>query len=152
MDGVLANFDIDKTNERYVEGNRFYLKKQPIYPAIRFAGQLSQLENVTVGILSNCKYNTQAIEKLEWLDTYMPFLKPEDINIISYQAYGIMDDKIAKRNAKCNLLNSKFGGQDCYVVLIDDDHEIISTFLKRKDNIVDVFHVSSIYVENEKQL
>ena len=147
MDGVLADYDIDKTGERLIKGNDYYTRKAPLPTAINFAKSLSEIPNVTVGILSNCIYNVQADEKRKWLSQYMPFLRPENINIISYEAYGIADDKQAKREAKCKFLNSKFHGNSCGVYLIDDDHQILKVFIKDTDNIVDVYHVSSIYVE-----
>lgn len=147
MDGVLAEYDIDKKGERGISGNDYYTNKTPLPTAINFAKFLSETPNITVGILSNCLYNTQAEEKKVWLSKYMPFLRPENINIISYEAYGFGDDKQARKSAKCKFLNSKFKNCSYGVYLIDDDHEILKNFMKDADNIVDVYHISSIYVE-----
>lgn len=146
MDGVLVDYQIDYKGERFIEGNKYYLNKSPLNSAIKYAKMLSQIKNVNVGILSNCIYDSQISDKKEWLKKYLPFLKDENINILSYQTFNVETSQ-ERQNLKTKYINNKYKDRDVNLYLIDDDHGILRSFIKDENNRVKVFHVSSIYVE-----
>ena len=82
MDGVLAEYvtgeEINVINE---VPNVFY-NKRPIKSVINVAKELSQMPNITVGILSSCDYPSQVIEKKQWLQKYLPMIKDDQIIIV----------------------------------------------------------------------
>ena len=146
MDGVLVDYQIDYKGERFIEGNKYYLSKAPLNSAIRFAEMLSKIDNVNVGILSNCIYDSQVQDKKIWLKQYLPFLNEENINILSYQTFKAENSQ-DRQQLKTKYINNKYKNQDVNLYLVDDDHGIFRSFIKDENNKVKVFHISSIYVE-----
>ncbi len=82
MDGVLAEYVTGEEIDIINEVSNVYYNKRPIKSVINVAKELSQMPNITVGILSSCDYPSQVIEKKQWLQKYLPMIKDDQIIIV----------------------------------------------------------------------
>ena len=131
MDGVVAEYDI---------GNFDYSKIRPLKSNIKKLEKLNKDKNINLFILSICKTNDIILEKKEWFKKYMPFLKEENMILISKE-----DEKyngISSKELKSNFLKEKCNKETINVV-IDDDNGIIKYLIKNNENIK-IFQVSSL--------
>ena len=124
MDGVLCEYGAGE--KPLIMGNKvgFYLSKRPLYAVISKLEKLSRLQNVEVGIMSNCYYPEQKEDKIKWLEKYCPFIKKENINIIvlTNEVYT----KETKDFLKGERLLSITSGSNKKWYLIEDNHDIIN--------------------------
>ena len=128
MDGVLAEYDI---------GNFDYNTIRPIMTTINNIKKLSNKDNINIYILSICKTNSVVNDKINWINKYIPFIKKENLILLSKEEITNKESKDIKldylrNNIILNNLN----------IVIDDDINIIK---KIKNNLkeVKIFHVSS---------
>lgn len=100
--------------------------------------RLSKIPNVEVCILSNCHYQEQKEEKIEWLRVYAPFIRPENIFIIvlSNENYTSDNKHFLKGNKIKKILSS-----DETAFLIEDDHRVIKA---TRSLGIDAEHVSML--------
>lgn len=82
MNGVLAEYVTGEEIDIINEVPNVYYNKRPIKSVINVAKELSQMPNITVGILSSCDYPSQVIEKKQWLQKYLPMIKDDQIIIV----------------------------------------------------------------------
>lgn len=141
MDGTLADYDIDKDNSRYDETKKFYLDKRPLKSIIKIAKMLSKKPSIEVEICSNCHYEKDKFEKLEWLNKFMPFLNKENIIINVYEFLGIETPE-QKHNIKKVVLLDRFKDRDVIIYHIDDDVNVIRSL--KHENKIRVIHISSL--------
>ncbi len=127
MDGVFAEYDI---------GNFDYKTIRPIKTVINIMKNLTR-DGMNVKVLSICKNNKIVEEKYEWIDKYVPFLKNEDIILISKEENTGYESSELKSNYLKNSINKNHIN-----ILIDDDSVIIKKVKENED--VKVFHISSI--------
>lgn len=127
LDGVLAEYDI---------GNFDYNTIRPIKTTIDNIHKLYLMDNVTVHILSICKTNEIVEEKKVWISKNIPFLKKEDIVLISKEEIKDIDSDELKKNYLKENATSDIN------IVIDDDIRIIKA-LKTLDEIK-IYHVSSL--------
>lgn len=132
MDGVIADYHF---------GTALNFKtKRPIRTNIKTLKAISKLDNVELYILSICKTSTQIDDKNEWINKYAPFFKRENRIILSKDKYS----SLKSMEIKCNFLedfirdNSKE-----YIIVIDDDNDILE-FLNKKIPNIKLFQDSSI--------
>lgn len=141
MDGVLVEFDT-REYEQVKNGEAdVFLNKRPIISTKKFAKKLSKIKNVIVGIMSNCYAKVQREDKKVWLKKYMPFIKEENINIISYDEVKFKKEE--KDLLKGNYLTNKYKNNTAKIFLIDDNINIIKATNKNFKNI-SCHHVSMI--------
>lgn len=140
MDGVVAEYDVAKTDEHKQRVTNYYLNKRPINTVINFMKELNETENVTVGILSCCHFVEQKSDKISWLKKNVPFLRIENIHIICYE--NIDYDKENKYSLKTQYLENLFKNSQYIVYHIDDDVRVIGSM--KKSNLINVKHISSI--------
>ena len=74
MDGVLAEYDI---------GNFDYESIRPLTSTIKKIEDLYKEDNISIYILSICKTNNIVYDKITWFKKHMPFLKQENIILLS---------------------------------------------------------------------
>lgn len=129
LDGVLAEYDI---------GNFDYSTIRPIETSINFIKDISKNKNININILSICKNNNIVLDKINWLNKYMPFLNKNNIILLSKEEYKNISSEELKYNY---ILNNK-NKYDLNIV-IDDDIRIIKYIRENMDDI-NIFHVSSI--------
>ena len=123
MDGVLCEYGAGEKGLIMSNEKGFYLSKRPLFSMLRKLEELSHIENVEVGIMSNCYYLEQKEDKIKWLEKYCPFIKKENINIIvlTNEVYT----KETKDFLKGERLLSITSGSNKKWYLIEDNHDII---------------------------
>ena len=123
MDGVIADYDVGKPYG--------YDRKRPLYSSIKKLREISMMNNITFHILSISKKNVGVIEKNEWLDKYVPFIKKENRFIISKEE--IIDKTSAE--IKAEFLN-KINKDNKTIILIDDDPRVLKEVGKKVPEVV----------------
>ena len=131
MDGVLAEYDI---------GNFDYTTIRPLMSNINKIENLIKQDNINIKILSICKANNIIEEKKVWFNKYMPFLKEEDMILISKELSEYSN--CSSKEIKSNYLKENIKKDEINIV-IDDDNEIVKYIIKNNANII-VFQVSSL--------
>lgn len=123
MDGVLAEFGIGEKHLILANVPSFYLNKRPIQTTLKALELLSKIDNVEIGIISNCHFIEQKQDKISWLKKNASFIKPENINIIvlNEETYTKETKDFLKINKILNLVKDK----NIKFFLIEDDHGII---------------------------
>ena len=127
MDGVLSEYDIN---------NFDYKTIRPINTSIEFIKNISTYNNINLYILSICKTNKIVEDKITWFNKYMPFLKKENIILLSKEKYN----NISSSELKYNYIENHKSDIN---ILIDDDIRILKYIMNNAKDIK-VFHVSSI--------
>ena len=121
MDGVCAEFVFGEDEAIIANQYGAYRNKRPIMGIVNVAKQLSQMPNITVGILSSCRHFEQIAEKKEWLKEYMPFIDDKNIEIIVWN-----DGRYTPETRKFAKLDSiKRMNAPCEVFLIEDRYDNI---------------------------
>lgn len=121
MDGVVASYKVGFPCD--------FDKKRPLTTNINNIKRVIELPNITLHILSICKKDSQIIEKNNWLDTNMPFIKKENRHILSKETYP----DISSRDLKANFLNKCENRNN---ILLDDDNLVLKHVKKEVDNII----------------
>lgn len=141
MDGVMAEYGSGEKNAIFTNQPGFYFNRRPIKTIINIVKELNDLDNVEVGIISNCYYEEQKQDKLKWLEINLPFLKREYICIIK-----LKDEEYTKETKdfiKSKYLKNMIIDKDVKVYFFEDDHGIIKATKKALD-YVNVEHVSTL--------
>ena len=122
MDGVIAAYELGKPLD--------FTSKRPLKTNINTLEKISNLENVTLHILSICRKDTQIKEKNDWLDKHAPFFDIDKRVIISKEC----NPNFSSRELKANYLNSL--KKEEQLVLIDDDNGVLDEVEKNVKNII----------------
>lgn len=122
MDGVIAAYELGKPLD--------FASKRPLKTNINTLEKISNLENVTLHILSICRKDSQKKEKNDWLDKYAPFFDKDKRVIISKES----NPNFSSRELKANYLNSL--KKEEQLVLIDDDNGVLDEVEKKVKNII----------------
>ena len=130
MDGVIAEYDI---------GNFNYETIRPLKTSINNIKKLFCKENINIYILSICKTDKIIEDKIIWLNKYMPFLKKDNMILLSKENNLYKD--LESKDIKLNYLKKNISKSDVNIV-IDDDINIIKN-IKTEENI-NIYHVSSL--------
>jgi hypothetical protein len=128
MDGVLAEYDI---------GNFDYESIRPINTSIMFVKSLLDYKNINIYILSICKTDNVIKQKIDWFKKYMDFFNEDNILLLSKENKDISSEEYKSNYLKENT------NKDHLNIVIDDDIRIIKAIKKNNEDI-NVFHVSSI--------
>lgn len=112
MDGVIADYNVGSARD--------YDKKRPLYNSINLLKKVSELDNVTLYILSISRFDIGVDEKNKWLDKYASFFKKENRMIISRESNNM------ERSAKLKWdFIKKLDFEDNLIMVIDDDPEVL---------------------------
>ena len=122
MDGVIASYDFGKPLD--------FNNKRPLKTNIETLKKVSELENVTLNVLSVCRKDYQIVEKNEWLDKYAPFFKKENRNILSKESITGYSSAELKFNFLENLETDKI------IIMLDDDNKVLDTLSKSNKKII----------------
>ena len=128
MDGVLAEYDI---------GNFDYESIRPINTSIMFVKSLLDYKNINIYILSICKTDNVIKQKIDWFKKYMDFFNEDNILLLSKENKDVSSEEYKSNYLKENT------NKDHLNIVIDDDIRIIKAIKKNNEDI-NVFHVSSI--------
>ena len=122
MDGVIASYDFGRPLD--------FKNKRPLKTNIETLRKVSELENITLNILSICRKDYQIQEKNEWLDLYAPFFKKENRNIISKETVT----GFSSAELKLNFLESL--DTDKIIIMLDDDNKVLDVISKSDKDII----------------
>lgn len=124
MDGVIADYVVGEAKN--------YDKKRPLHTVIDQLKEISSFDNVELFILSISKMDIGVNEKNLWLDVNAPFFKKENRVIISRESNNM--EKSHK--LKCDYIRNVKREQDCKIVVIDDDCDIVHKLKEQNDDII----------------
>lgn len=127
MDGVCAEYVAGQGAQIESEVPGVYANERPVFSVIKIAGILNNMQNVSVGILSTCHFDSQVKEKLDWLKKYMPFVPKDNIYIITYPVSDKSKD--TRGDLKADTMAKIKGFDEVY--LIEDSHKNIKSVNKR---------------------
>ena len=130
MDGVLAEYDI---------GNFDYESIRPLKSTIKKIEDLYKEDNISIYILSICKNDNIVSDKITWFKKNMPFLKQENIILLSKEYNKYQD--ISSKEIKSNYL--KEHAKNDVNIVIDDDNSVIKYIRKNNEDLI-VFQDSSL--------
>lgn len=140
MDGVICEFEF--FTKDYIEAHKDGLFKdmRPLISVIAKLKELNEIPNITLYILSLAKYNYDIEEKQNWLEKYAPFIKKENIFILTRESG--MFTKETSAEVKAKFLKS-FVKDNEYIIFLEDTHENMFKAKDIFDNRITNFHVSS---------
>jgi hypothetical protein len=137
MDGVVADYDaIGFKKEK--NNDNVYLNKRPIYSSISVLKEISEMNNVTLYILSCTKKDSQKEGKIIWLSRNMNFIKKENIILISREEKDYMKSCLIK----AEFLRNHYE-KDKINISIDDAHDVIKEVNNLDIGIIPL-HITSI--------
>lgn len=122
MDGVIASYDFGRPLD--------FKNKRPLKTNIETLRKVSELENITLNILSICRKDYQIQEKNEWLDMYAPYFKKENRNIISKETVT----GYSSAELKLNFLESIDTNKT--IIMLDDDNKVLDVISKSDKEII----------------
>lgn len=122
MDGVIASYDFGKPLD--------FKNKRPLKTNIDTLKKVSELDNITLSILSVCRKDYQITEKNEWLDKYAPFFKKENRNILSKESITGYSSAEIKLNFLESVETNKL------IIMLDDDNKVLDTLSKSDKEII----------------
>ena len=122
MDGVIASYDFGKPLD--------FKNKRPLKTNIDTLKKVSELDNITLNILSVCRKDYQIVEKNEWLDKYAPFFKKENRNILSKESITGYSSAELKLNFLESVETNKL------IIMLDDDNKVLDTLSKSDKEII----------------
>ena len=111
MDGVIAAYDFGRPYD--------FDKKRPLITNIKKLKEISQLDGITLHILSICRENSQMKEKIDWLDINAPFFHKDNRHILSKETI----QNTSSANMKLNFLREYKSNNQ--LVLLDDDNQVL---------------------------
>ena len=113
MDGVIAAYDFGRPYD--------FDKKRPLITNIKKLKEISQLDGITLHILSICREDSQMKEKNDWLDINAPFFNKDNRHILSKETI----QNTSSANMKLNFLREYKSNNQ--LVLLDDDNQVLKT-------------------------
>lgn len=146
---VLCLFDMDGTCVEYGSGEKaqilankkdFFKFKRPLKSILKKMKVLSKTKNVRVGILSNCYFEEQHLDKIFWLKNNAPFIAQNDIHIVVLNNETYTTD--TKDFIKANYIK-QIAAPNEKVFFFEDSHNIIKATSKALPD-VKVCHVSEL--------
>lgn len=144
MDGTLVEYNVFPDGAVTTESRGLFVDNKPLNFIIDKIKRINELKNIDIYILTYSRSNIIREEKKIWLKKYMPFIK-ESNYIILVKENG--DYNSENRNyVKGNKMLEKANEYD-YLILLDDDHNILRSTKKALKDRGEVFHVSSTIVE-----
>ena len=122
MDGVIASYDFGKPLD--------FKNKRPLSTNIKTLSELLKLKNIELHILSVCRFDSQIIDKNDWLDKYASFFEKDKRTIISKES----NPHCSSKKLKLNYLKSLQSKEQ--IIFIDDDNEVLETIHNELKNII----------------
>lgn len=113
MDGVIAAYDFGRPYD--------FDKKRPLITNIKKLKEISQLDGITLHILSICREDSQMKEKNDWIDINAPFFHKDNRHILSKETI----QNTSSANMKLNFLREYKSNNQ--LVLLDDDNQVLKT-------------------------
>ncbi len=145
---VMVFFDMDGTCAEYASTDKprilsnepkFYFEKRPLKSVLKVMKQIFKIKNVTVGILTNCHFKEQKLDKIAWLKKYAPYIEENFIQVNVFNEINFEDkDKYTLKAMYLKNLMDRDGDTEYY--LFEDDHRIMKTC----KNVLPKLHVEHV--------
>ena len=150
---ILINYKIGTVNCKYkmtwsklsssfdVENKRLtiILKATGENTTYKETSSILKKDNISIYILSICKNDNIVSDKITWFKKNMPFLKQENIILLSKEDNKYQD--ISSKEIKSNYL--KEHAKNDVNIVIDDDNSVIKYIRKNNEDLI-VFQDSSL--------
>ncbi len=143
MDGTIAEYKVYQDGFITNETKELFLNSMPMRVIINELEKINEIANLDIFILTLSKSKIIEEEKKEWLKKYVPFIKKENYIILVKERNEY--NPITRPYVKCEKMEEKLKYYD-YVMLLDDDHNILKETQKKLKNNGEVFHISSVLV------
>ena len=143
MDGTIAEYRLYPKDYITTETRGLFLESKPLKNVINVLEKLSEIENLDIYILSLSKSKIIVEEKKIWLKKYVPFIKEENYIIICRETgeYNYQN----REYIKSYKMKEKLSEYD-FVILLDDEHNILRKTQEVLGDKGEAFHVSSVIV------
>ena len=143
MDGTIAEWPVYDVSEadKFIKG---YSQTKPLPCIIEILKEISEIPNVTVNVATLSKNKEVTKKKEEWLERYTPFISPENWSIIDKEKGDYTPENRSKIKGKIILEKSE---ENDYLILLDDEHEVLRETKKLLGTKGRVYHISSVLVE-----
>ncbi len=143
MDGTIVEYKVFLAGKISTKTKGEFLNAEPVEVVIENLRKINKIENIDLYILSLSKSSIIAEEKKQWLHKYADFINEENFIIINKECGEY--NKENRDYIKLEKMLEKFGEYD-YLILLDDDHEILKNTQKQLNEKGCVFHVSSAII------
>ena len=143
MDGTIAEYRIFPNDFITVETRGLFLESKPLFSVIEVLEKLSKIENLDIYILSLSRSKIIIEEKKIWLKKYVPFIKEENYIILCREIGDYNYDN--RIHIKSDKMKEKLEKYD-FVVMLDDEHNILRKTQEVLGDKGEAFHVSSVIV------
>jgi len=141
MDGSIVEFDFFTKEFREKNQDGLFLNLRPLTSIIKCLEKINEIPNIELYILSICRYNDDAIQKIKWLDRYVPFLKNENRFILTREN-GDYDIE-TKYDVKGEFIK-KMLKEDEYAIFLEDTHDNMKKARDLLGDQITNFHISSL--------
>ncbi len=143
MDGTIVEYKIYQDGFITTESKGLFVNLPPVKVIIDKLEELNKIPNLDIFILSMSRSNIIKEEKKEWLKKYAPFIKESNYIILVRENGDYNND--TRNYIKVNTMKEKLNVYD-YVMLLDDEHNILRTAQKELKDKGGVFHISSAMI------
>lgn len=143
MDGTIVEYNVYPEGYITNQVKDIFLKANPIKVVLDKLKEVGKIENLDIYILSLAKSNKIIEEKKAWLKRFAPFINEEKYIILCKEnlEYNPENRKYVKGKKMKEMLD-KYD----YVMLLDDEHNILKETQKELKENGEVFHVSSAII------
>jgi len=141
MDGTIAEYEF--FTKEYRENNKdgLFINIRPLKGVINCLKKINtDFPNIKLYILSLCKFNSDSLQKLDWLSRHAPFIKKDNTFILTRENGDYTPETIGEVKAE---FIKKMISSDEHVVFLEDTHVNMKNAKDLLEEQVSVFHISS---------
>ena len=143
MDGTIVEFKIYPENFITYETKGLFENLEPVRIVIDKLREVSKIDNLDIYILSLSRSNIIYKEKVNWLKKYAPFIKPENqIILIRENGDYNLETRSYVKSRKMLEMTDVYD----YVLLLDDEHNILKTSQAELGDKGEALHISSALI------
>lgn len=143
MDGTIVEYPIYLKGQISTNTKGKFIDGRPIEIVINKLRKINEIKNISLYILSLAKSSIIVKEKEEWLKKNVDFINEENWIIINKEKGEYNKDN--RDIIKLQKMKEKTNEYD-YMILLDDDHEILKQTKADLKDKGDAFHISSALI------
>lgn len=143
MDGTIVEYPIYLKGQISTNTKGKFIDGRPIEIVINKLRKINEIKNINLYILSLAKSSIIVKEKEEWLKKHVDFINEENWIIINKEKGEYNKDN--RDIIKLQKMKEKTNEYD-YMILLDDDHEILKQTKADLKDKGDAFHISSALI------
>ncbi len=139
MDGVIADYRFGEGSSIKKNAKDVYINKRAINTTIDLFRKISNLNIVSLYVLSSCLFLQQEDEKNAWLDKNARFFKKRN------RKFAVVGNFEARKERKIELISKTVLSDNIdIIIMVDDTHEILFKAINKFGNKLQPFHVISL--------